>query len=69
MSAPERSYPFFDPPWRRVAVVAVVALWLGFELLYSREPLWITIAAGMLAYVIWAFLLNWPKGQSGPSSK
>jgi hypothetical protein len=52
-----------------VAVVAVVALWLGFELLYSREPLWITIAAGMLAYAIWAFVLNWPKGKRGPSPK
>lgn len=60
-SSGRSQYPFFEPLWRRLAVVAFVAAWLGFELVYSREPMWIIVAAGMLAYAVWAFVLKWPK--------
>jgi hypothetical protein len=69
MTPPPPRSQFFQPLWRRVAVVLLVALWFCFEVLYSREPLWMTIAGGMLAYAIWAFLLNWPKGEGSPPPK
>jgi hypothetical protein len=57
----EQNHPFFKPLWRRVAIVLAIAVWLGFEIFYTHESLWITVAAAMLAYGIWTFLLNWPK--------
>jgi hypothetical protein len=65
MNPADRHYPFFDPLWRRVVVVAVVAVWLGFEIIFTREPMWMMIAGGMLAYALWAFILNWPKKPTG----
>jgi len=50
---------FFRPLWRRVAVVAVLAAWLGFEALFVGEPMWIVIIGGTLAYAVWTFFLNW----------
>jgi hypothetical protein len=50
---------FFRPLWRRVAVVAVLAVWLGFEALFVRESMWLFIIGGTLAYAVWNFFLNW----------
>ena len=68
MSPSDRHYPFFEPFWRRAAVIVVVALWFGFEVLYSRELLWMTIAGGMLAYSFWMFILKWPKEPDEPAA-
>ena len=61
MKLVEQDHPFFKPLWRRVAIVALVAAWLAVEVFYVRDSLWIMVAAGMLAYAIWTFLLKWPK--------
>jgi len=61
MKLAEQDHPFFKPLWRRVAIVAVVAAWLAVEVFYVRDSLWIMVAAGMLVYAIWTFLLKWPK--------
>lgn len=62
----EQHHPFYRPLWRRVAIVAAVALWLAFETFYSRDPLWISAAAAMLAYGVWTFFLKWPKTPDDP---
>ena len=61
MKLVEQDHPFFKPLWRRVAIVALVAAWLAVEVFYVRDSLWIMVAAGMLAYAVWTFLLKWPK--------
>ncbi len=43
----EQTSPFYRPLWRRIAITAVVALWLAFEI-YNESGLWIAIAAAML---------------------
>ena len=56
----EQASPFFKPLWRRIAITAVVAVWLGVEIYYNNG-LWIVIACAMLGYAIWTFFLSWPK--------
>jgi hypothetical protein len=69
MSTSDRSYRFFEPLWRRIAVIVFVLAWFGFEVFYAREPLWMMIAGAMVAYGIWVFLLKWPKGEDGAAPK
>ncbi len=54
-------YTFFQPLWRRVAVTAVVALWFGYESLFSHEQMWIGITGVALVYCVWNFFLKFPK--------
>lgn len=61
----EQSSPFYRPLWRRVAITAVVALWLAFEI-YNESGFWIAIAAAMLCYALWTFFLSWPKTPDNP---
>jgi hypothetical protein len=61
----EQSSPFYRPLWRRIAITAVVALWLAFEI-YNQSGLWIAIAAAMLCYALWTFFLSWPKTPDNP---
>lgn len=64
----EQASPFYKPLWRRVAITAVVAAWLAFEI-YNKSGLWIAIACAMLAYAIWTFFLTWPKTPPDDTSK
>lgn len=50
-------HPFYRPLWRRVAIIAVTAVWLGVEALYARDPFWSVISAGVFAYAVWAFVI------------
>lgn len=61
----EQTSPFYRPLWRRIAITAVVALWLAFEI-YNESGLWIVIAAAMLCYALWTFFLSWPKTPDNP---
>ena len=61
----EQSSPFYKPLWRRIAITAVVAVWLAFEI-HGGSSLWITIAGGMLCYAVWLFFLSWPKTPDDP---
>ena len=62
----EQQHPFYKPLWRRVAIVAAIALWFGYEAVYVREPLWLAVSGGILAYAAWSFLLTWPKKADKP---
>lgn len=57
----EQKHPFYKPLWRRVAIVAAVALWLAFELYQASSGLWIALAGGMLIYAVYTFFITWPK--------
>jgi uncharacterized membrane protein len=63
----ENQHPFYKPLWRRVAIVVVVAAWLGFELWQGSDAIWVAIAGGMLVYAVYTFFITWPKddGKSG----
>ena len=56
----EQKHPFYRPLWVRVAVVAAVALWFGFEAWQANSGLWIAIAGGMLGYAIYTFFITYP---------
>jgi hypothetical protein len=64
----EQNSPFYRPLWRRIAITAVVALWLAIEVYYGGDGFWTVIAAGMLCYALWIFFLSWPKTPDNPSS-
>jgi hypothetical protein len=55
-----RDAAFFRPLWRRVAVVAALALWTAVELAFG-DATWATITGAILAYSVWTFLISFPK--------
>ena len=61
----EQKHPFYKPLWVRVAIVASIVLWLGFEIWQANagagSGLWLAIAAGMLGYAVYTFFITWPK--------
>ncbi len=59
----EQQHPFYKPLWRRVAIVAVIVFWLGFEIYQESDGLWIGLAGAMLAYAVYTFFLTWPKDE------
>ncbi|MBZ9938337.1 DUF3329 domain-containing protein [Mesorhizobium sp. BR1-1-16] len=59
---------FFGPLWRRVAMVALIAVWFGYEALFIRDPLWMVIVGGMLAYAAWTYLIRWD-GSAPPENQ
>ncbi|WP_181701387.1 DUF3329 domain-containing protein [Chthonobacter albigriseus] len=69
MSRRDISHPFYRPLWRRIAIVAVVALWLGYEVTFGGDPMWLVLATGMLAYSVWAFLLTYRPPADAPSAE
>jgi hypothetical protein len=56
----DQTHPFYQPLWRRIVIVATVAIWALLEIL-SADPLWIILACALLVYSIWALLVTWPK--------
>jgi hypothetical protein len=72
MASREQQHPFYKPLWRRIAIVAVIVLWLAFEIYQDGGGLWVALAAGMLAYAVYTFFITWPAGHSkddaGPSA-
>ena len=61
MATREQSHPFYRPLWRRVVIVAVIAVWLGIEIYRDEGGLWLLIAAGAVAYAVFTFFITWPK--------
>jgi hypothetical protein len=57
----ENDLKWFRPMWRRVAVAVFLALWLGWELLYTRDSFWALLVGAALAYVAWNFFYKFPK--------
>jgi hypothetical protein len=54
-----KPHPFYEPYWRRVAIVVSIAIWFGAELMILKSGFWTPLAGGTLAYSIWAFLIDY----------
>ena len=63
MATKEQQHPFYKPLWRRIVIIIVITLWLGFELWTGSSGLWIALAGGMLAYAVYIFFITWPKDE------
>ncbi|WP_338830725.1 DUF3329 domain-containing protein [Bradyrhizobium sp. 27S5] len=57
-------HPFLNPPWRRVVLVALCALWMatGF---WADSPGWGTIALAFTGYAFWRFLYTYDSSKTG----
>jgi hypothetical protein len=56
-------HPFYRPLWRRIAIVGVCAAWFLFEILVSRDALFMPITAALVAYAAWVLLVGWKEPQ------
>jgi hypothetical protein len=66
MKLSERDHPFYRPLWRRIAIVAVVAAWAGFEVLVSGDGFWTMLSLFFLGYAVWMFFISYrPKDGDG----
>ncbi len=65
MALNQKDSEFFRPLWRRVVLIAAVAGWFGFEVLVSRDQLWMALTGIALAYAVWNFIIRWPKDVPG----
>jgi len=61
MALKQSDLNWFRPLWRRVAVVLFLAVWLGWELLWSGEMFWALLVAAALAYSLYNFFYAFPK--------
>jgi hypothetical protein len=51
---------FFLPVWRRIAVVAVCAVWSVFEFI-ALAPFWGVVFGAIGIYAVWQFFFDgWP---------
>lgn len=56
----ETELNWFRPLWRRIAVLVVCLIWVGFEA-WHGEQLWILISGGLTAYAVWNFFITFDK--------
>ncbi len=52
---------WFRPLWRRVLVVAFLAIWCGWEWLSNKDQFWGTLTALALAYALYNFFYALPR--------
>ena len=60
----DNRHPFLDPPWRRIVLVVICAVWVAVEF-WTASPGWGMIAAAFTAYAIWRFLLAYEPSNVG----
>ena len=68
MALQNQYHPFFDPLWRRLAIVAVTALWPVLELYHGEQGMWFTLSLGMVVYAVYALILKWPQPTPPPDA-
>lgn len=64
MALKENDLNWFRPLWRRVTVAVFLALWLGWELLFTQDMFWAFLVGAALAYVGWNFFYTFPKEET-----
>jgi hypothetical protein len=69
MALKENDLKWFKPLWRRVAVAVFLAIWLGWELLFTKDMFWALLVGAALAYVAWNFFYTFPKETASPAPK
>jgi hypothetical protein len=52
---------FFQPLWRRWAILAATAFWAAYEILVSKDQLWMMISLAMVVYGYFSLIRNWPE--------
>lgn len=63
---------WFEPLYRRVIVVAIIAAWCVWEWVFNQDQFWGVVTIAMLAYGIWTFFINFDKAlanQRGDDAK
>ena len=68
MALKQSDVNFFRPLWIRILVTAVCVAWFAAEAIFSRDPLWLTITGGAIAYCIWNFFLRWKDVPATPAA-
>ena len=64
----DSEHPFYRPLWRRVAIVAVCAIWTGIEY-YNGDQFWVPITFGMTLYAAWSYLWAYnPREPAAPET-
>lgn len=63
MALKENDLNWFRPLWRRVVVVVFLAIWLAWEVLYTKEQLWMVLVGAALAYALYNFFYAFPKDE------
>lgn len=61
MALKENDLNWFRPLWRRVAVVVFLTAWLIWEVVWTKETLWMVLVGAALAYSLWNFFYAFPK--------
>lgn len=56
----DRSHPWMQPLWVRVAILAVCVAWCVVEFM-SGSPFWGILAGAAACYALWTFFLTWEK--------
>jgi hypothetical protein len=49
---------WFRPLWLRLLVTGLVAVWFGWEALFTRDPMWMLITGAALAYAVWNLFIK-----------
>jgi hypothetical protein len=52
---------WFRPLWLRLLVTGLVAIWFGWEVLFTHDQLWMIITGAALAYAVWNLFIKYPK--------
>jgi len=58
------SHPFFDPLWRRIALVVFCLCWSSVEF-YFANTMWGFLILAIALYAGWAYLLSYDKSGQG----
>jgi len=61
MALRENDLNWFRPLWRRVTVVVFLTAWLIWEVVWTKETLWMVLVGAALAYSLWNFFYAFPK--------
>lgn len=64
MALKENDLNWFRPLWRRVAVVAFLCAWLGWEVFFTGEQFWMILVGAALAYALYTFFYAFPKEET-----
>ncbi len=58
---------WFRPMWRRVAIVAICAIWSGWEWFSNQDQFWGTLTLALTGYAIWTFFITFDKNVGPPA--
>ncbi|MGV3490180.1 MAG: hypothetical protein ACO1OG_02555 [Devosia sp.] len=53
--------PWFKPLYRRAILIGIVAIWCGWEWLFTKDQFWGFITLAALGYAVWVFGINFDK--------